>query len=98
MNFSYYYRNHYIHLPPPLAESEMSIEIHYLLEAFQMGMSDKEKNKIILKYDQLDLFNQALSELYIEELIEFKNDNTILITNKGEEMFIIPNRWYKKID
>lgn len=74
---------------------DMPIDVDSLQEAFRVGMSEKER-KIIRKYDKLDLFSQALAELFEEELIKFIDSKTIRMTEKGEDMFIIPDRWYKK--
>lgn len=76
---------------------DMSIDLDSLQEAFRVGMSNEE-NKIIRKYNKLDLFSQALAELFEEELINFIDSQTVCMTKKGEDMFIIPDRWYKKHD
>ena len=74
---------------------DMSIDISTLKEAFRIGMSyDEEKN--IRKYNSADLFNQALVELFGEDLIEFIDKKIVSMTEKGEELFIIPDKWYKK--
>ncbi len=74
---------------------DMSIDVDSLQEAFRVGMSDEEK-KIIREYNKWDLFSQALVELFEEELIEFIDTKTVCMTKDGEDMFIIPDRWYKK--
>ncbi|KPA10184.1 hypothetical protein MHK_009593 [Candidatus Magnetomorum sp. HK-1] len=74
---------------------EMSIDVYTLQEAFRVGMSFEEK-KIIRKYSFEDLFSQALVELFSEELIDFVDSKTVIMFDKGEDMFIIPDRWYKK--
>ena len=74
---------------------DMSIDVDSLQEAFRVGMSEKEK-KTIRKLNKIDLFNQALAELFQEDLIEFIDSKTVGMTKKGEDMYIIPDRLYKK--
>ncbi len=74
-----------------LGEPDLSIDIIDLQDAFKMGMSNEDK-VIIRKYNFLDLFNQALVELFEEEIIEFEDSETIVVTDKGENMFIIPDK------
>ena len=93
--FRYYYKNYDIGFLANFIEPDMSIEIDSLQDAFRIGMSYQEK-QIIRKYNFSDLFDQALVELFVEELIQFKGSKAVVITDKGEDMFIIPDMWYKK--
>jgi len=73
------------------------IDVKDLKFAFRIGMSSEEK-KILRKFKFLDLFNQALAELFAEGLIEFIDTKKVAMTEKGDDMYIIPDKWYKKID
>jgi len=75
-------------------EPDMSIDIDSLQHAFKIGMSHDEKKKIS-KLNFVDLFNQAIGELFSEGLISFRDSTTIIMTEQGEKMYIIPDRWYK---
>ena len=74
---------------------DMSMDVGTLKEAFRVGMSHDEK-KNIRKYNAADLFNQALVDLFEEDLIVFIDEKTVGMTDKGEKLYIIPDRWYKK--
>jgi len=95
--FRYRYNNSDIGFLANFVEPDMSIDVDSLQEAFRIGMSYEEK-KNIRKYNFGDLFNQTLVELFGEELIEFKDSKTVVMTDKGENVFIIPDKWYTKID
>ncbi|MEA1925719.1 MAG: hypothetical protein U9M90_00530 [Patescibacteria group bacterium] len=77
-----------------LIEPDVSITINSLKEAFRIEMSHQEK-QILRKYKIRDLFNQALAELFSEQLINFVDNRRVVMTEKGENMFIVPDRWYK---
>ncbi len=95
--FRYKYNGTDIGFLANFIEPDMSINCNSLKEAYRIGMSHKEK-QILRKYQFRDLFNQALAELFSEELINFEKNKNVVMTDKGENMFIIPDRWYKKID
>ena len=61
--FRYRYSNSDIGFLANFVEADMSIDIDSLQEAFRMGMSDQEKRNL-RKYKFLDLFDQALVELF----------------------------------
>jgi hypothetical protein len=70
-------------------ESDFSLSIKHLKDAYRLGMSTQEK-KILRKYKWMQLFNQALFELFTELIINYSDAKTVFMTNKGEEM--LPNR------
>jgi len=77
-----------------LVEPDMSIDIDSLQHAFKIGMSHDERKKIS-KLKFVDLFNQAIGELFSEGLINFRDSATVIMTERGENMYIIPDKWYK---
>jgi hypothetical protein len=88
------YLNHKSDIDLPFfIEFDMSIDIESLQHAYKVGMSYAEK-KEIKKYDFKDLFDQAICELFNEELIDFKDNKTVIVTELGENMYIFPDRWY----
>ncbi len=95
--FRYHYNSTDINSLPNFIEPDWTISVKRLQVAFLIGMSTQEK-KIIRKYKWMDMFNQALVELFSEEIINFIDSKTIVMTSKGENMFINPCRWYTKID
>jgi hypothetical protein len=95
--FRYKFNNTDIGFLANYIEPDMSITINSLKEAFRIGMSHQEK-QTLRKYKFGDLFNQALYELFSEEIINFVDNRRVVMTDKGENMFIVPDRWYKQID
>ena len=65
-------------------ESDFSLSIKHLKDSYRLGMSTQEK-KILRKYKWMQLFNQALFELFTEQIINYSDAKTVFMTNKGEE-------------
>ncbi|MCP4652849.1 MAG: hypothetical protein GY858_05640 [Candidatus Omnitrophica bacterium] len=92
--FRYHYQNYDIGFAANFVPHEMFLEIEDLQEAFEIGMSEKEK-QMIEGDNMSDLFREALGELFLEKIIMFKDSSTVAVTQKGEDMFIVPDRMYK---
>ncbi|MCI5167667.1 MAG: hypothetical protein D3903_16645 [Candidatus Electrothrix sp. GM3_4] len=93
--FRYHYQDYDIGFLANFVPHEMFLEIEELQEAYQIGMSEKEK-QMIEGANMSDLFRKALGELFLEKIIIFKDSSTVAVTKKGEDMFIVPDRMYKK--
>ena len=79
----------------PFVEPDLSIDIEDLQEAFQIGMSNHEK-QMLRRYDFEELFSEALGKLFIEELIEFQDRQSVIVSQKGVEMFIDQDKTYQQ--
>ena len=95
--FRYRYSNTDIGFLANFVEPDLSIDVDSLQEAFRMGMSDQEKRNL-RKYKFLDLFDQALVELFHEGFVSFRDSKIVVMTDKGETTFIFPDRWYTRTD
>jgi hypothetical protein len=79
----------------PFVEPDFSIDIESLQEAFQVGMSHNEK-QMLQHYNFDELFSEALGKLFLEELIEFQDRQTIIVSPKGVKKFIDPDKIYQQ--
>lgn len=77
-------------------EPDTTLEFDSLKEACEIGI-DRQLIDNLSKSKFLDLFNEALVELFAENIIKFVSDKILMMTESGEEMFIDKNILYSSI-
>lgn len=77
-------------------EPDTTLEFDSLKEACEIGI-DRQLIDNLSKSKFLDLFNEALVELFAENIIKFVTDKILMMTESGEEMFIDKNILYSSI-
>jgi hypothetical protein len=74
----------------------MSLSFDDLKETCKLCLPFRMKDNL-KKSDLLNLFNESLFELFLENIIEFGSNEMIMLTQKGETMFIEEKILYSSV-
>ena len=94
--FKYCYGRSDIGFLANFVEPDTTLDVDSLQEACQIGIDSQLINGL-RKSEFLDLFNEALAELFTENIIKFLNSKTVMMTSNGENMFIENNMLYSSV-
>lgn len=78
------------------SDPDMEIDIESLHEACEIGIDYNLINNI-QKSQFKELVGEALVELYSEDIIRFPSSESVTLTTKGENMFIVDNMLYSVV-
>ena len=93
--FKYHFKS-YENLHSIFFEPDMNLSFDDLKETCELCLPSKIKDNLE-KSDLLNLFNESLFELFSENFIEFGSNKIVMLTSKGEKMFIEKKILYSSI-
>ena len=93
--FKYHFKN-YENLHSVFFEPSMNLSFDDLKETCELCLPSKVKDNLE-KGDFINLFNESLFELFSENFIEFGSNKIVMLTSKGEKMFIEEKILYSSI-